>query len=94
MKLIAGTIVRTANGSSVLIKNVDQLLEMFKLDGTDDYGNRFFMFAVNGNGGANPAHIDGVTYQNEEYRAVLDRNITSAIRVNYVVFYIPNILET
>ena len=42
----------------------------------------------NGDGNANAAHVEGVTYfNNGEIWALLDRNVSGLIRINYMVLH-------
>lgn len=86
----SGTCVTNVSGSSKKIFGLTWLREQFKKrfgieSGTDN--TRYIVTAVNGDGLANPAHIDGVTFQNNSWYAVFDRDIKTATktRINYRV---------
>lgn len=86
----SGTCVTNVSGSSKKIFGLTWLREQFKKrfgieSGTDN--TRYIVTVVNGDGLANPAHIDGVTFQNNSWYAVFDRDIKTATktRINYRV---------
>lgn len=86
----SGTYVTNVSGSSKKIFGLTWLREQFKKrfgieSGTDN--TRYIVTVVNGDGLANPAHIDGVTFQNNSWYAVMDRDIKTPTRtrINYRV---------
>lgn len=86
----SGTYVTNVSGSSKKIFGLTWLREQFKKrfgieSGTDN--TRYIVTVVNGDGLANPAHIDGVTFQNNSWYAVFDRDTKTATktRINYRV---------
>lgn len=86
----SGTYVTNVSGTSKKIFGLTWLREQFKKrfgieSGTDN--TRYIVTVVNGDGLANPAHIDGVTFQNNSWYAVFDRDIKTATktRINYRV---------
>lgn len=86
----SGTYVTNVSGSSQKIFGLDWLREQFKKrfgieSGTDS--TRYIVTVANGDGLANPVHIDGVTYQKNSWYAVFDRDIKTATktRINYRV---------
>ena len=86
----SGTYVTNVSGSSKKIFGLTWLREQFKKrfgieSGTDN--TRYIVTVVNGDGLANQAHIDGVTFQNNSWYAVFDRDIKTATktRINYRV---------
>lgn len=86
----SGTYVTNVSGSSKKIFGLTWLREQFKKrfgieSGTDN--KRYIVTVVNGDGLANPVHIDGVTFQNNSWYAVMDRDIKTPTRtrINYRV---------
>lgn len=86
----SGTYVTNVSGSSKKIFGLPWLREQFKKrfgieSGTDSA--RYIVTVVNGEGLANPVHIDGVTFQDNSWYAVFDRDIKTATitRINYRV---------
>lgn len=86
----SGTYVTNVSGSSKKIFGLTWLREQFKKrfgieSGTDN--RRYIVTVVNGDGLANPVHIDGVTFQNNSWYAVMDRDIKTPTRtrINYRV---------
>ena len=86
----SGTYVTNVSGLSKKIFGLTWLREQFKKrfgieSGTDN--TRYIVTVVNGDGLANPVHIDGVTFQNNSWYAVFDRDIKTATktRINYRV---------
>lgn len=86
----SGTYVTNVSGSSQKIFGLTWLREQFKKrfgieSGTDNM--RYIVTVANGDGLANPVHIDGVTFQNNSWYAVFDRDIKTATktRINYRV---------
>lgn len=86
----SGTYVTNVSGSSKKIFGLTWLREQFKKrfgieSGTDN--KRYIVTVVNGDGLVNPVHIDGVTFQNNSWYAVMDRDIKTPTRtrINYRV---------
>ena len=86
----AGSYVTNVSGSSKKLFDLAWLRAKFKeLCGIESGTNvfRYIVVAMNGDGAANAVHIDGVTYQNGGWYAVMDRDIKPAkrTRINYRV---------
>lgn len=85
-KIIAGTVVVNAQSTktSLSVFTNTQLSQMLGVSSVGPHNT--VCFFANGDGGAQSAHVDGATYYNNEWRAVLDRAAyDGSFRVNYVV---------
>lgn len=83
-KIIGGTkVVIPTGGSSVSVFTDAQINSLLGVTGSSA-GNTA-VFVSNGDGAANSSHVDGCTHVNGEWRATLDRNSSSALRINYLI---------
>lgn len=83
-KIIGGTkVVTPTGGSSVSVFTDAQINSLLGVTGSSA-GNTA-VFVSNGDGAANSSHVDGCTHVNGEWRATLDRNSSSALRINYLI---------
>lgn len=76
--------------SSCLVHSFSQVQQMFR----DKYGvsppssNGVVACYTNGDGGANPIHIEGSTYQNSNFYALFSSNNTlNSLRINFLYAY-------
>ena len=83
----AGTkIVTATGGTSTAVFTNAQLNTLLGVTGSTN-GNTIVL-ASNGDGGAQSAHAEGCTYQNDTWYVTHDRNTTAGnMRINYLVFY-------
>lgn len=88
VKIITGTMVKTVlNNNSVAMWTLSELKSKY---GFDYETGKTIIIANNGDGNANEAHIEGVTYMgsNRTIFAVLDRNSNAPIRINYAIIHL------
>ena len=78
------TVVKISSTSSVKLFTLEQLNSMFGQSYTS--ASNYHIFAMNGDGNASAAHLNGVTVIGTDYYAVLDRNVNGSFRVNWMVF--------
>lgn len=83
-KIIGGTkVVTCTGGSSVTLFTDAQINSLLGVTGSS--ASNTAVFVSNGDGAANSSHVDGCTHVNGEWKATLDRNSSSAIRINYLI---------
>ena len=83
-KIIGGTkVVTCTGGSSVTLFTDAQVNSLLGVTGSN--ASNTAVFVSNGDGAANSSHIDGCTHVNGEWKATLDRNSSTAIRINYLI---------
>ena len=82
----SGTVVVRPNGSSAILASQNTLRSWFNDDSLSV--SRVFAFVMNGDAAANLAHVDGVSVQGTDLRAVFDRSTTNSIRLNFIMFYV------
>ena len=83
----AGTKIVTATGNTSTAVFTNAQLNTL-LGVTDSTNANTVVLASNGDGGAQAAHAEGCTYQNNTWYVTHDRNTTSGnMRINYLVFY-------
>lgn len=83
-KIIGGTkVVTCTGGSSVTLFTNAQVNSLLGVTGSN--ASNTAVFVSNGDGAANSSHIDGCTHVNGEWKATLDRNSSTAIRINYLI---------
>lgn len=78
------TVVRINGTSSVKLFTLADLNSMFGQAYTSAYN--YHIFAMNGDGNASAAHLDGVTVIGTDYYVVLDRSVNGSFRVNWMAF--------
>lgn len=86
-KIKCGTKVLTATATtSIKVFTIDELNTLFGVE--DCSATNTACFFANGDGSAQSAHIDGATYLNRAWNAVLNSKATAGnFRVNYMAIY-------
>ena len=86
-KIKCGTKVLTSTGgTSIKVFTIDELNALFGVD--DCSATNTACFFANGDGSAQSVHIDGSTYLNSAWNAVLNSKATAGnFRVNYMAIY-------
>ena len=86
-KIKCGTKVLTSTGgTSIKVFTIDELNALFGVD--DCSSTNTACFFANGDGSAQSVHIDGATYLNSAWNAVLNSKATAGnFRVNYMAIY-------
>ena len=86
-KIKCGTKVLTSTGgTSIKVFTIDELNALFGVD--DCSATNTACFFANGDGSAQSVHIDGATYLNSAWNAVLnDKSTAGNFRVNYMAIY-------
>lgn len=86
-KIKCGTKVLTSTGgTSIKVFTIDELNALFGVD--DCSAANTACFFANGDGSAQSVHIDGATYLNSAWNAVLnDKSTAGNFRVNYMAIY-------
>lgn len=88
VKIITGTMIKTVlNNNAVSMWTLSEFKSKY---GFDYSTGKTIIIANNGDGDANDAHIDGVTYMssNRTIYAVLDRISNYPIRINYAIIHL------
>lgn len=87
--MISGSVTKTINSDAVQMHTWAEIQALFK----NAYGftpTNYLVLGVsyvNGDGGAAQAHVDGATFLDNKFHAVLDRQHSGTIRINYAYFY-------
>lgn len=99
-RFIAGTrVITDLNGvTNVTMFSLSKLKTIFNVteispDPTAIHTAQFQALFSNGDGNAEPMHVDGATWINETLFAVFDRPAYGAIRINYVIMYFDKLYE-
>ena len=81
--------IPVANATSVKVLSISEINELFGV--TDaSRGNTMATFA-NGNGDNQPVHVEGTTFKDDYWYAVMDSGaLKQDIQINYVVWYFGN----
>ena len=88
VKIITGSMVKTvSNNNSVAMWSLSEFKSKY---GFDYETGKTIIIANNGDGDANEAHIEGVTYSysNSRIYAVLDRINNDPIRIDYAIIHL------
>lgn len=81
--MCAGTIVRSATGtSSCVVFTAEQLGDLLGIDKAHNANS--VLLVANGDGAAQSAHIEGCTYQNDNWYAVFNAKASGPFRFNYL----------
>lgn len=87
--MVSGSVTKTINSDAVQMHTWMEIQTLFK----NAYGftpTNYLVLGVsyaNGDGGAAQAHVDGATFLDNIFHAVLDRQHSGTIRINYAYFY-------
>ena len=78
--------IPVANATSIKVLSISEINKLFGV--TDaSRGNTMAMFA-NGNGDNQPVHVEGATYKDDYWFAIMDSGaLKQDIQINYVVWY-------
>lgn len=100
-RMISGTkIVSNLNNvTSVSVFSLSELQSIFGVNPNSDetieqQAIHFHAIFSNGDGNADPAHVDGATWMNGTLFAVFDRGANGDIRINYTIIYTPDLYES
>ena len=78
--------IPVANATSVKVLSISEINELFGVTDASS-GNTMAMFA-NGNGDNQPVHVEGATYKDDYWFAIMDSGaLKQDIQINYVVWY-------
>lgn len=85
--------IPVANATSVKVLSISEINELFGV--TDaSRGNTMATFA-NGNGNNQPVHVEGATFRDDYWYAVMDSGaLKQDIQINYVVWYFGSQTQT
>ena len=88
VKIITGSMVKERTNNNAIV--MWTLSEFKSTYGFDYETGKTIIIANNGDGVANDAHVEGVTYMNSNATiyAVLDRISNSPIRINYAIIHL------
>ena len=86
LKIGSGTLVcNVGGGNSTPLFNTTQIKNWHDIEYVT---GKTIIIVTNGDGNANAAHVEGTTYfNNGEIWALLDRNVSGLIRINYMILH-------
>lgn len=78
--------IPVANATSIKVLSISEINKLFGVTDASS-GNTMAMFA-NGNGDNQPVHVEGATYKDDYWFAIMDSGaLKQDIQINYVVWY-------
>lgn len=78
--------IPVANATSIKVLSISEINKLFGVTDASS-GNTMAMFA-NGNGNNQPVHVEGATFRDDYWYAVMDSGaLKQDIQINYVVWY-------
>lgn len=91
VKMLHSTWVTKANDTSVQLFTISQLKTRFGISSASSVSsNQFMVIVQNGDGNATAAHVEGSTWVGDRCYAVFSSNVSTQIRINYLVIYTPS----
>lgn len=91
VKMLHNTWVTKPNDTSVQLFTISQLKTRFGISSASSVSsNQFMVIVQNGDGSATAAHMEGSTWLGDKCYAVFSSNVSTQIRINYLVIYTPS----